>query len=240
MVFAGVLAFENGAARAQVDPHQAAAIALIRQTAVEMCTTPPLEQKSQTVSLTGKAQAQLAGVTAKVAHLGVEGSGNLQRGSSSGVLQKDLANAIKAGNDCKLAVLTTLSAVLFQRPRPVSRPVAAGKAPAVLEQAPPTAVHNIINSQQGGSELYEGFVPPTAGDMLKVKYDCTPSGGVGVARVSVHFDDPAKPTFDPFPGPQLELRSARFGESTHRTYALFAKTTAPVTCDVSTWSTVSH
>lgn len=91
---------------------QAQAIEVILGAADRICVTPPLEQHNQRVELTGDAKAKLDGVLAKVAELGVDGAVKFQSGSSKGVLQEKLADALKNNGDCKLTVLATLKAMI--------------------------------------------------------------------------------------------------------------------------------
>ena len=93
---------------AQDIEQQRLALKEIRDTANDMCTRTPLETESQNVELSGDAKAKLAGVIVKVADLGIEGAAKYNQGKSKNVLQKDLANAIKSGDDCRLTVFNTL------------------------------------------------------------------------------------------------------------------------------------
>lgn len=91
---------------------QTQALAAITTAAEKMCTTPPLEQSSHKVELSGDAKATLAGVLAKVTDIGIQGAAKYTGGESKGILQDQLADAIKKGDDCKLEVLKTLRTMI--------------------------------------------------------------------------------------------------------------------------------
>jgi CheY-like chemotaxis protein len=77
-----------------------------------MCTTPPLEQSNHRAELSGDAKATLAGVLTRVTDIGIHGAAKYQGGESKGVLQEQLVEAIKKGDDCKLEVLKTLQTMI--------------------------------------------------------------------------------------------------------------------------------
>jgi hypothetical protein len=100
---------------------QREALALIAQTAAAICTTPPLTSCGQTIELSGGAKAQLGVGISRVAGIGITGAAKYNRTSTQGVLQRDLAVAIRNGNDCKKSVFDTLQAKLLPAPTPTAR-----------------------------------------------------------------------------------------------------------------------
>jgi len=80
----------------------------IRSTAADICQSAPLEQTYHGVTLSGDANAKIAGLLGKLADLGITGAGKYEAGNSQGVLQKDLITAILNANDCKLQVFKAL------------------------------------------------------------------------------------------------------------------------------------
>ena len=98
---------------------QQSALFVIVQTANAICVTAPLAQSNK--ELSGGAKATLAGAIGKIANIGIGGAA--QYNSSQGVLQKDLAAAIKEGNECKKSVLKTLAAKMLS-------PASAAHSPA--------------------------------------------------------------------------------------------------------------
>ncbi|MGI4880852.1 MAG: hypothetical protein ACRYG4_25590 [Janthinobacterium lividum] len=97
---------------------QAAALKVIRDTAADICQVAPIEQSSQNVDLSGNAKAKLSGAISKVVDIGISGAAKYNTGRSKGVLQKDLAAAIRDGNDCKRDVFNRLTPIMVPAPSP--------------------------------------------------------------------------------------------------------------------------
>ena len=99
-----------------------AALAIITDFANSICTSLPLEQQNKQVELSVDAKVKLKGVAGKLADAGVGGAANFKEGVSRGVIQSDLAKAIKDGDDCRLAVSVKLIDILiptfFGPPKP--------------------------------------------------------------------------------------------------------------------------
>jgi hypothetical protein len=112
-------AFLSSELPAQETSNYEKALAEITRTADRICQSPPLEQTSEGLRLSGDAQAKLGGVIGKVVDLGVSGTGNYDTSKTFGVLQKDLIQAIQIGTNCKLEVFRVLSKELLQNQRSV-------------------------------------------------------------------------------------------------------------------------
>lgn len=100
--------FLPSALQAQTLAQQQKALAIIRETAKDLCGSEPLKQSSQEVALSGAAKAKLAGAVGKIVNAGLTGAAKYRSAASEGFLQKDLANAIKNGSDCRRDVFQTL------------------------------------------------------------------------------------------------------------------------------------
>jgi hypothetical protein len=87
---------------------QKQALDIISDFADRICTRIPLEQRTQSIELSGEAKAELKGVLRKIANLGVAGTAEYQSGESQGILQKDLAEAIRNSDNCRVSVLHEL------------------------------------------------------------------------------------------------------------------------------------
>lgn len=120
-----ILLFSVSPTLAQTLTQQQKALAIIRETANDICGSVPLEQTNQQVDLTGSAKAKLSGALGKIVDAGISGAAKYTSGSSKGVLQKDLAQAIKAGSDCRQSVFQTLA------PRMVLPATTGQAAPAI-------------------------------------------------------------------------------------------------------------
>ena len=84
------------------------ALAEIRLTAESICQSVPIEGSSSSVSLTGRANAQLEGLLRRLAELGIDGNAEFQEENFTGVLRDQLADAIGSANECRLSVFETL------------------------------------------------------------------------------------------------------------------------------------
>jgi hypothetical protein len=69
--------------------------------AERVCQTAPLSSDSNQLELSGQANADLRGLVAKVAGLGISGAAKYRNEQSEGVLQKDLAPLLSKSVDCK-------------------------------------------------------------------------------------------------------------------------------------------
>lgn len=103
----------------QQTAQQAAALKLIVDASGQICQRAPIDEKNNQVTLSAHADANVTGLLKKLLDVGVGAAASSTTGSSSGVLQKDLAVAIKNGNDCSTSVLATLVPVMlpnFKKP----------------------------------------------------------------------------------------------------------------------------
>src|SRR4051794_4295792 len=85
-----------------------AALKEIRETAADICAT--VEQKGQksNLQLSGEVQAKVAGVSAKLADLGVKSSGEISSQEYQGVSQEVLATALSDIRTCRQHVFDKL------------------------------------------------------------------------------------------------------------------------------------
>lgn len=109
----GILCSPSSFSAGDSGPSGEAILRVIRDTAADICTAVPIEGSQSSLQLTGVARLKLAGGIAKVADLGLKGAAKYNSESYSNVLQKDLATAIKNGNDCRLIVFSTLQAKML-------------------------------------------------------------------------------------------------------------------------------
>lgn len=99
------------------------ALTLIAEFAERLCQSPELRGATQGVDLSGKAKAELSGIINKIAKLGLEGAAKYQTNQYQGLLQKDLANALKDSTNCRLKVWEDLKDKLIP---PAAKPSASG------------------------------------------------------------------------------------------------------------------
>ena len=97
---------------------QEAILHVIRESANSICINPPTTYHESSLQLTGEADAKLAGAVGKLVDLGARAAAKYRTKESRGLLAKDVATAIRDGDDCRLAVFNTLVAKMFPPPTP--------------------------------------------------------------------------------------------------------------------------
>lgn len=112
---------------------QQKALYMILEAADRICVTPPIIA-GQTFELKGEAKVRLDNLLKWFADAGIQGAGEFQNEAYKGVLRRDLATAIKQGNECKLSVLTTLQEKII--------PKSAGEL-STTPKPPPVPQHRI-------------------------------------------------------------------------------------------------
>ena len=96
-------------ATAQQDlERQRAALKEIRETAADICYTVEQRGRKSEAQLTGEVQAKVNGVVAKLADIGIKGSGHIDSMEYRGVSQEALATAFTASVNCREGVFKNL------------------------------------------------------------------------------------------------------------------------------------
>ena len=93
------------------------ALKLISDFSAAMCGNPPLSGNSSSVELTGSGKAELAKLVKQLADLKVEGTARYTNAEYQGLLQKDLASALKDSSSCKVKVFESLNDKLIPKPK---------------------------------------------------------------------------------------------------------------------------
>jgi hypothetical protein len=81
---------------------------LITETANSICNVIPTTGERESVQVDGNVKAELSGLLKKLTDAGLSGSGKFTSEEYVGVLQKDLASALKNNADCKETVFKIL------------------------------------------------------------------------------------------------------------------------------------
>jgi len=92
---------------AQQDAQQKA-LNIISKFANDICTKIPLEGHGTEINLSGQAKAELNGILKRIADLGIEGSGDYKDAEYQGIIQNELAEAIKNADTCRFNVFKEL------------------------------------------------------------------------------------------------------------------------------------
>ena len=96
-----------------LDDQQKAVIELIVSTANSICYNVSPESQTKTEGLKGDIKGQLSGLASKIVDIGLTGGGDITDSETQGVLQADLASALKDSAACKIHVLDTLASKLL-------------------------------------------------------------------------------------------------------------------------------
>ena len=96
-----------------LDDQQKAVIELIVSTANSICYNVSSESQTKTEGLKGDIKGQLSGLASKIVDIGLTGGGDITDSETQGVLQADLASALKDSAACKIHVLDTLASKLL-------------------------------------------------------------------------------------------------------------------------------
>lgn len=92
------------------------AMKIIREYVNDVCKEVTLEGSTNSVAVTGKADAKLKGVVSKVASLGFAGAVETKNSQYKGLVQSDFIGALKDTNSCKVQITKILSdKLLVQR-----------------------------------------------------------------------------------------------------------------------------
>ncbi len=92
---------------AKADP-QTEALDIIANFADRICSSVPVEGRSSGLELSGSAKAELSKVIKNIVDVGISGAAKYQNAEWTGVLQQDLAGAMKDERTCKLQVFNAL------------------------------------------------------------------------------------------------------------------------------------
>jgi hypothetical protein len=95
-----------------------------------------LEGSGSNLELSGAAKAELDSLLKRIASLGIQGSAKYQQSQFQGLLQKDLATALKNSTDCKLKVFDALKDKLLSAATEPKAPTAEDVAEAVVKRLP--------------------------------------------------------------------------------------------------------
>ena len=105
---------------------QKEALKEIRDTAADICANVDQEGYNRAFEVGGGVDAKVNGVIAQLADLGVNGAVKYKSQKFKGVLQEQLATALKTTSDCRRDVFDTLANRLLPNPKAPSAQVGKG------------------------------------------------------------------------------------------------------------------
>lgn len=136
LVSVGVfLIVSGGTVSAQDLATQKEALKLISETAADICYTVEQNMQKSELSLSGEASAKVKGLVGKIADIGVKGAGQYKSQEAQGVLQEELAKAIKDSSDCRTNVFNKLVERLLPAERTKVNQPKSFKAPDIAARA---------------------------------------------------------------------------------------------------------
>ena len=94
----------------------------INSTAERLCGSVTPSGRSNNVQVTGEVKAELSGLAKKFAGLGISGTGALITNEYEGVLQQELATALRDVRTCKMEIFNTLQKKLIPDTPPTRNP----------------------------------------------------------------------------------------------------------------------
>lgn len=156
---------------------QKEALAVISEFSKTICDEVAKSGVSESVELTGDAKARLNGVVKKLADIGVGGAVKYQRSDYQGVLQSDLATAIRDQNNCRFNVFKELKDKILPSPSATSQvPRGTGGAPYRPETIFPEGVYTAVRA-----------VPPALGTPYTTVLRQSKAGGYSDLREKEGF-----------------------------------------------------
>jgi hypothetical protein len=105
------IAFFDAADAASLDAPQA--LELITKTADSICNVVSTKGEAESSEVKGEVKAQLSGLAAKLADVGVSGSGAIKSDRYQNVLRQDLASTLHDNTSCRLKVFDALQTKLL-------------------------------------------------------------------------------------------------------------------------------
>jgi hypothetical protein len=102
-----------------------AAINLITNTADKICNVVSTKGEAGSTEVKGQLKAELSGLAARLATVGVSGSGSINSEQYQNVLRQDLATTLRDNANCKLKVFEKLEEKLLNATSSSSQPPAA-------------------------------------------------------------------------------------------------------------------
>ena len=138
LIMAGLLSFPGITLAEDIAVQQRAALKEIRETAADICYTVQQKGGRDATELAGEIEAKVNGLAAKVATIGVKGSGKVTKETYEGLVQDQIASALKESATCRREVFNKLVERMIPFPP-------SAKAPAATPPRPPVASSTVTS-----------------------------------------------------------------------------------------------
>lgn len=168
VVLETVLPLSSASAQDDLAARQRAALKEIRETAADICGTVEQRGQQSESEIAGKVEAKISGAIAKIADLGIEGTGRLRSKEYQGVLQTELAMTLKDSANCRKDVFEKLMEKMLPTNSGEVNPNPAFPKGAVLKTAGGAAV-TIESELHAGAESTIFLAKGQSGDAVAVK-----------------------------------------------------------------------
>lgn len=142
------------------------ALAIIADTADQICNK-NIKQSSQSneMSLSGEANAEIAGLVKKLVDLGIVGAGSYSSKKTQGILQYELAGSIKSQSNCKQGVFYALIEKFIPSEKNVNPFISTGNEIQV-----PEPISAIRSDQRFAMKLNDARLIAGSNNMLTLSY----------------------------------------------------------------------
>lgn len=134
------------------DP-QGKALAEIADFADRICSKTSAEGGSSNIELSGNAKVELNKLIKNVVDVGIEGAAKYQESEWQGILQEDLADALKDERNCKLQVFNALKDKLIPASAPADNRSDAEKKSQTSHSLPGDAIEHFRVVESAGTSL---------------------------------------------------------------------------------------
>jgi hypothetical protein len=132
---------------------QQRALDIIEKSAERLCGTVSQNSTTRSQELSGEAKAELNSVLSKLANVGGEVAAKSQESTTTGVLQKDLVEALKDASDCRVKVLQSLQDKLLPSCNTPANPTAEPRPTPVTPGATRNRIGNFHAVELSPGEL---------------------------------------------------------------------------------------
>lgn len=115
------------------DATQTDALNAITDTAAKICNTVPTSGERDSAEVKGDVKAEVSGLLKKLGDLGISGTGRYTHDDYVGVVQEQLAAALKHNSDCRLTVFMALQGKLMPQSSAPAAPSGWSMSPEQAE-----------------------------------------------------------------------------------------------------------
>jgi hypothetical protein len=192
------------------------ALEQITKTADRLCTVVQLEGSAQTTKASGAVKAELDGLFKKLADLGISVQASTDASKYQGLLQADLATAIKDRNQCTTHIFDKLVDKLFPDKR--SDKTQSIAVALLSEETKPLDGYSFTKTPALSSSLDPGVILPVGGRTRLVFQATDPDAITEIERVELRVSYQGLPAVGTFDYQIDPLKQPGFGAAQPRVF----------------------